>query len=298
MRAAAKVRAHPGFGVTRVSKSAAPVLSLHRLKAVEVRARTVASPAEQERAALAALNARKMNSRAGRWYQRFAHNLVLNYLFGPVARALLHTLFRLRIEGGEIVDTVHDRAIFACRHFYEWDPFITFATVCWPRSIARPWLTPFNTAGLFWARSRLFRVLSWFCGNMVFVPGREPTLGALGVARHLLRTRKRFSVAIYPTGPIGRAKEYHMRYGLGWLARKLPETPIVPITLIGVQELSWKHVLLLKRPVLIVRIGAPIRGLDFHCTSGLETELEGRLLMALREEWERLEGIRDKKSAR
>jgi 1-acyl-sn-glycerol-3-phosphate acyltransferase len=238
-----------------------------------------------------------MNARTGVWHQRLARVLILNFIFGPLARLFLHTFFRLRVEGAAAVGKLQHHAIFACRHFYEWDPFLSFLTVCWPRSIAKPWLTPFNTAGTYWARNRFFRVLSWVCGNMVFIPGHEPDRGALGAVKKLMRTRSKFSVAVYPTGPIGRAKEYQLRYGIGWLARELPEIPIVPVSLIGVQRVTWSRVLMFRRPVIVVRIGAPLTAVGM----GKEgRDLELAVLERLRGEWAQLEkrGLRSKARAR
>jgi hypothetical protein len=92
--------------------------------------------------------------------------------------------------------------------------------------------------------------------------------------------------AIYPTGPIGRAKEYEARYGVGWLACVVPDVPIVPVTVQGLQEARLFDILRLRRPLLRVRVGKPFRG---RALSGDNRTREREACDRVKAEWTRLE---------
>lgn len=122
---------------------------------------------------------------------------------------------------------------------------------------------------------------------MSFVPGREPLDGALEKATRLLYGSSPVTVAVFPTGPVGHSRKYHVGCGIGHLAVHCPCVPIVPITVLGLQNFRIQDILMLKRPSLTVSVGEPFRGSDLVTDSD-----ETRDKMAcerVRMEWDRLE---------
>jgi 1-acyl-sn-glycerol-3-phosphate acyltransferase len=201
-----------------------------------------------------------MNQFAGTRLQLIITRFLLIFVVGPLAWTLARLFFRIRVEGAEKVASMPRSGILAVRHFYEWDPFLYWGAFLWAQAARDHRFTAHPMAGAFWAQNAIFRAISTLCGILPFVPGREPFNGALGAAERILRGPYADTVVIFPTGPIGRSRQYHMRYGVGWLGERLPEVPIYPVTLLGLQEVRWSEVLRLRRPLLTVRIAEPIHG--------------------------------------
>jgi 1-acyl-sn-glycerol-3-phosphate acyltransferase len=213
------------------------------------------------------------NRRVGSPPQRLLHRLVALYLLGPVIYLALRVLFRVRVSGRDQVERAGPRAILAYRHFYEWDPFVTFyAGLYIPYVVTRPYMRPILLAGQFWTRTRLRRALSLLVGVMGLARGSGREQSALRRARELLDSGRPVTIAVAPTGPIGKRREYEVRPGVAQLAVDAADVPVVPVTTLGVQDLRLGDLLLLRRPVLEVRFGAAFRARDFG-----DAELADRL---------------------
>jgi 1-acyl-sn-glycerol-3-phosphate acyltransferase len=222
------------------------------------------------------------NRRIGTGLQRFVEQLLSLYVVAPLVFVLLSLLFRVRVIGKERIAQSGGRAIFAVRHFYEWDPFFTFGIILFPRAFLRPSEKPLYLAGHHWTRSRFWRFLSYLFGIVGVSRGEGPKQGAMARAAALLGGRRRVSVAIFPTGPIGRAPYYDVRPGVGYLATLQPDAPILPVTVMGLQHLSWRDVLRLRRPRICIALGEPIYGRD--CPAE-ESERAAAVCLRVREAW-------------
>lgn len=229
----------------------APVSESGRWRAASVRLRTGYSA---EFAALGLIETlERHNARVGSWLQRMLHRIVWVWLLSPLAYLLLRALFRVRVEGKQHLAPLGGRAIYAFRHYWEWDPFVVYYLLLFPRGVFQTHLVPVSLVGRFWMRTRLRRAFAWWCGLLGLVPRAEPE-GAIARAADLLRSWRRLTVAIFPTGPTGRAANYEVKPGVGYLAARCPEVPVVPVWVDGPQHMSWRSVLLLKRPPLTIRV--------------------------------------------
>jgi 1-acyl-sn-glycerol-3-phosphate acyltransferase len=205
----------------------------------------------------------RYNGRVGTRINRFFACLLLLCLIGPIAYVFSHLVFSIRVRGGSRLRRLDGGAIFAMRHFYEWDPFITTFSIFYGRALLRPSTTPINLVGQFWTRTAARRAASWCLGMMGLVRGQAPNEGAIGRAARLLQSRRRTSVLIYPTGPIGTRTAYDVRPGVGYLAHACPDVPVVPVGIAGIAGIRWGDVLRLRRPRIEIRLGAPIYGREF-----------------------------------
>jgi 1-acyl-sn-glycerol-3-phosphate acyltransferase len=203
------------------------------------------------------------NQRIGTWHQRFLARALCVYILGILAYLVLRILFRVRVDGRE---HLHGRkkAIFAMRHFFEWDPPVGYWMMLCPRGFVAPHLFPVSLAGHYWSKTPGRRLLSYLINVMGFVRGDGPRQGAIRRSSELLRDMRRCYITIFPTGPIGRKKDYEVRPGIGHLACLQPDVPVIPISVVGIQELRWRDLLLLRRPKLVYRIGEPITAREVH----------------------------------
>src|SRR5262249_44492765 len=108
-------------------------------------------------------------------------------------------------------------------------------------------------------RTRATRMVSWLLGIMGLSRGLGPTQSAMERAARLLSSARPVVIVTYPTGPIGRRKDAELRPGVGHLALRCPDLPILPIALTRVQEIQLRDVLLLRRPPVTVVVGPPFR---------------------------------------
>ena len=90
------------------------------------------------------------NARVGTLLQRSVSGFFRIYVFGPIFWAALRVFLRVRVIGAENLVDERWRAIFAIRHFFEWDPFISYWGSLFPAAFWRPYLTPITLAGHFW----------------------------------------------------------------------------------------------------------------------------------------------------
>jgi len=202
------------------------------------------------------------NERIGTELQLAVQRFVLIYIFGLIVYPVLHFLFKLEIRGRHIIGGVGERFVYAAQHFYEWDPLLLWCAGVWPLALQRQYFIANSIGGTFWARSSLLRALSWVLGIMFTIKGHEPKNGSIERAARLLNGPLPLTIAIYPTGPIGRKRESRIYRGISFLAEYCPKTPIVPVALRGLQEITIWEVLQLKRPRLVIEFSPPIFGAD------------------------------------
>jgi 1-acyl-sn-glycerol-3-phosphate acyltransferase len=206
---------------------------------------------------------RRHNRRIGSPLQVVLKRLLFVYALSPFFYLALRGLFRVRVEGKEALHAAaQGRAIYAIEHFFEWDPFLTLYLALFPAGVLRPHLVPDIVAGPFWARTALRRAFSWLGGMFGVMAGDGPAQDCIARAADLLIARPRMTVAIFPTGPLGRSGARDVRPGLGHLASRCPDVPILPIAVAGVRELSLGQILRLRRPALVLRLGRPFRARD------------------------------------
>jgi 1-acyl-sn-glycerol-3-phosphate acyltransferase len=197
------------------------------------------------------------NGRIGRALQRRVHKLVLVFAAGPIAYLAVRLLFRVRVSGVERLDAARTHAIYALRHYFEWDPLLAFYAVCWPRALTRPWLAGNSLAGQFWVRTPARRAISWILGILGLARGMGTEQSGFDRASALLAGPVPATVVICPTGPVGRRKMCGFAPGVGHLAARCPDVPVLPLTVVGLQHLRLRDVLLLRRPTLDFAFGEP-----------------------------------------
>ncbi len=226
------------------------------------------------------------NERIGRYPQRLIEHLYVVYLVGPILWLLVRLAFRVRVENVQAVLDAGPRMILAFRHFHEWDPVVVYFGSAWPHSLLRPSLHPMTLVGPFWMRGRMMRGVSYVLGNIGVARGAGRGQSGLAQAARLLSRPSRMTVGVAPTGPIGRARDYEVKPGIGYLALDVPEVPVVPISVQGVQDVRLGARLFLRRPVVTIRVGEPFRARDL---GGSEDERVAEVCRRIRAEWDRLE---------
>lgn len=97
---------------------------------------------------------------------------------------------------------------------------------------------------------------------MGLMRGREPHDGAIKQVVSRIESDVPTTVAVYPTRPIKKAQTYLVRRGIAHLALSCPDVPVIPITIIGVQELSLLSILTLRRPEITIAVGEPFTGAE------------------------------------
>jgi 1-acyl-sn-glycerol-3-phosphate acyltransferase len=212
------------------------------------------------------------NERIGTRLQHFFQILLLQYLVGPIVWIGLKILFRVEVIGAEKVLAFKPKGILAVRHFFEWDPLVNFYSSVWRFSFGRHQFLAASLASPFWTRSWLRRAFAWLLGVMSFVPEHEPDKGALDRAARLLESDAKLAIAIYPTGPVGRKKNYEIRYGVGYLATRCPDVPVLPITVMGLQDIKLREVLGFRRPRIRLLFGEVFYGREFADGSLIEKQ--------------------------
>jgi 1-acyl-sn-glycerol-3-phosphate acyltransferase len=244
-----------------------------------------AAPPEARRLSDADLRAiERHNRRVGGRAQRIASRLFMVYVVGPVAFLLVRLAFRVRVTGREALAGCLPHAIFAFRHFYEWDPFVICFATLWTRSILRPQVQPLTLAGPVWLRTRARRAASWLFGLVGAGSRRE---SGLERAIEVLRAPAAATVSIAPTGPIGRARRYEVKRGIGRLAVACPEVPVYAVAVSGLADVRLGLGLLLRRPVVTIRFAAPFRGREV--AGETEDERVSDVCERIRRSWEELE---------
>jgi hypothetical protein len=203
------------------------------------------------------------NARVGSPLQRVVMRFLLIYLFGPPAWLIMRLLFRIRVDNPERFDVLcKGPGIFAVRHFYEVDPLVSFYAAAWTRAVRYPQLAAFSLASRVWTRSVLLRGISWCLGVMGLSRGLGARQSATERAVELLERPETNCAIIYPTGPVGMRTRYSIGPGLGFLASSCPELPVLPVTMVGLQEFRWRDLLLLRRPQLHYAVCRPFYGGD------------------------------------
>jgi 1-acyl-sn-glycerol-3-phosphate acyltransferase len=205
---------------------------------------------------------RRHNRRIGTTLHALVSKFWSVYLVGPLVGLLARALLRIRIVHANRLDEAGGAVILAARHFFEWDPFLTYYTVLWPKALACPRLSPTTFAGQYWMRTRLRRVLSWLFGIMGVIRGQGSRQTAIERAAEMISAGRREVFGIFPTGPIGRRREYQVKSGVGYLALRAPEVPVIPVAVTGVQQLTLGAVLRLARPEVTIVLGEPIRACE------------------------------------
>jgi 1-acyl-sn-glycerol-3-phosphate acyltransferase len=202
------------------------------------------------------------NREIGTRMQSFVQVALAVWVLGPVVNLLLKVFFSIRVIGQDRLDSVRQSSFLAIRHFFEWDPLLTLPALLWTRAIRRPHLVPLSLAGRFWMQNQFMRALSWSLGVMGLMRGREPHDGAIKQVVSRIEGDVPTTVAVYPTGPIGKTQNYVVRRGIGHLALSCPDVPVIPVTIIGVQELSLLSVFTLRRPEITIAVGEPFTAAD------------------------------------
>jgi 1-acyl-sn-glycerol-3-phosphate acyltransferase len=195
------------------------------------------------------------NGRVGTLAQTLVHRFVFLFLVGPIVYPLLRLFFRVELRGAERRKFMSGRSmIYAVRHNHEWDPFVTWTVACW-RPALRHWsMVNLSTAGPFWVKTRFRRFVSWCLGVMGLQKGRGHDQSAITRFAELDQ-RGRFSISIFPTGPLGRAASYRLGAGVAHLAMRCPDVPLMPVSLLGLSHVRLRDVLLFKRPPVTVVLG-------------------------------------------
>ncbi len=207
---------------------------------------------------------RRHNARVGTLFNLCLQRLVMVVLLGPISFVAVRVLFRVRFENRERLDVLRSRGgFYALRHFYEWDPFLHFFIGGYAKAITSgSHFLPTTIANAsVWMRTRPMRMLSFCFGLLGLTRGAGTRQPATERALELLASSKRkHVVAICPSGPIGKRRRFTIAPGIGHLALARPDLPVVPITLVGLQEISLRDVLTFKRPTLTLSICRPFYG--------------------------------------
>jgi 1-acyl-sn-glycerol-3-phosphate acyltransferase len=229
----------------------------------------------------------RYNRAIGSRLQKVGSRLFTVYLVGTLIALGFRIFCRLRVVRlVPLRDLEGDPVMYAGRHFYEWDPPLTLTALGWKYALTRPGWLPYVVAGDFWFRIPALRALCWLFNILCLVRNHEPE-GAMTTAAGHFRRDPRASGLIFPTGPIGQSKDYRVKPGIGWLALECPEAQIVPVTLIGLQEIRLRDVLLFRRPRLTLVSGTPFRGRDISGTDRYERELA--VCERVRQQWQDME---------
>jgi len=225
----------------------------------------------------------KHNESIGTRSQRFIQRALLTYLVGPAVHLGVKGLFRIQVDGEERLAAIGEKNIFALQHFFEWDPLLLYYSAVWKTSLSIPHLVAQSVGSPLWTQTPLMRAISWHLGVMGSIKGHEPEQGAIERAARLLKADGPASVAIYPTGPIGREKTYSLYPGVGHLALYCPDVPITPIAFQGMQEVYWSDIAGLKRPEIRVSFGKSFCARDIH--GGDEEAKIQVICQRIRSEW-------------
>jgi 1-acyl-sn-glycerol-3-phosphate acyltransferase len=228
------------------------------------------------------------NRRIGKLWQRLLHRFLAVYVLGPWIYLWVRLSFRVRAMGTEHLRACSPHAIYAFRHFYEWDPFLTFFGSAWTRSLRRPHLHPNALVGHFWVKTRVRRAIATALGLLALPRGGGPRNQAIERASELLRRAEAGTVSIAPTGPIGESQFFDIRPGIGWLAAACPDVPVVPVTLLGVQGVRPGLGLFFRRPRVTIAFGRPFLAREIAGRT-FDERVEG-ICRRVGEEWARLEG--------
>src|SRR5262249_42955167 len=161
---------------------------------------------------------RNHNESVGTPFQRLVQCIVVRYVIGPFIHLALRILLRIEVRGEERLLLVGERAIFAPQHFFEWDPFITYYASLWKAALSAEHLVNVAVTSPLWTRTWPLRTLSWVLGLMGTIRGYEPHQGAIERAGRLLLGQSPLTVAFFPTGPIGKKKNYQIYPGVAQLA--------------------------------------------------------------------------------
>jgi 1-acyl-sn-glycerol-3-phosphate acyltransferase len=201
------------------------------------------------------------NRAVGTRLQRFVQAAIKVYLLGPLFFAAVRGFLRVRVVNGQRLHRLapERKVIYAPRHFYEWDPFVMLYGCAYSRIVRTPWLDPIAFAGHFWMKSRLRRAVSWCLGLVGVVRKAGLKQSGLERAGDLLGEARPISIAVLPTGPIGRSERYEVKPGLAQVAIAYPDVVIQPVTMVGVQYLRWRSVWRLRRPPVTIAFCEPFR---------------------------------------
>jgi 1-acyl-sn-glycerol-3-phosphate acyltransferase len=227
------------------------------------------------------------NRAIGSWLQKVGSRLFTVYLVGSLISLGFRIFCRLRVVRlVPLRDLEGDPVMFVGRHFYEWDPPLTLTALGWKYALTRPGWLPYVVAGDFWFRIPALRALCWLFNILCLVRDHEPEGAMATVAGHFHR-RPQAAGLMFPTGPIGQSKDYRVKPGIGWLAEECPEAQILPVTMIGLQEIRLRDVLLLRRPRLTLVSGTPFRGRDVAGADRYERELA--VCERVQKQWQEME---------
>ncbi len=227
------------------------------------------------------------NARIGARLQSAVQQLLLVYLAGPLIYLAVRLAFRIRLVGQDILRENFDRAIYAFRHYYEWDPFVPWFAAFWRVALLRPHLHPKTLAGHFWIKTRIRRAFSYLAGVLAVTHGAGRNQSGLGRASELLSGGRPVTIAIAPTGPIRESRSYEVKPGVAWLALDNPDVPVIPVDVVGLQGVRPGLSLFWRRPVVMVALGRPFCGRD--ATGAREEERISHICERIREAWERAE---------
>jgi hypothetical protein len=197
------------------------------------------------------------NARMGSAVQRFIHVALFLCVVAPPLAILLRLFFRCELRGAQHFARCRERgAIFAVRHYYEWDPFIPKVLALWPLALRYPHFSSMALGGAYWTRTPLRRFASYCLGILGLQRGQGLQQSAIDRFA-ALSARRPSCISIFPTGPIGKRDTYRVGPGVAQLALKCPDVPVLPVTLLGVADLRLRDVFLGRRPRITLSIGAP-----------------------------------------
>ena len=235
-------------------------------------------PAEKERL-------ERHNAGIGTSAQRTMMRFVFLWLLGPLGSLALRLLFRIRPENLDRLRILaRSSGLFAIRHFYEVDPFVSFYAAAYRLALTHRHMVSYSLASRAWTKNRLMRAISWSLGVMGLSRGLGLQQSATERAVELLSGDRLACAAIYPTGPIGSRRTFSLAPGVGFIATRCPDVPVIPVTLTGMQEFTWRDILLLRRPVVHVAICRPFYGRDVAGAGGDE-QCADRICDLIAERW-------------
>ncbi len=214
---------------------------------------------EADPALMAAID--RHNARIGGRLERACYVLFTTWLVGPIAYLALRILFRIEVRNLPNVErAARGPFVYALRHYFEWDVLISYFGSVWLRSLVRPRLAAHPLAGHFWMKTRPRRALSFLFG--IVGVSRSRGFGCSGLARGSALLAAGRTIVVCPTGPIGRKRRYDVKPGIGWLAVRNPAASVLPVTLVGLQDVQVGDVLRLRRPRIAIAFGEPFAGAD------------------------------------
>jgi len=191
----------------------------------------------------------------------FIPPLILQTAIWPITWALFHFFLHFKIYGLENFDHLPSGVIFASNHISEWDVILIPASL--------PFLSHFMP--MFYVASEdkefkhsRFGWRKYLYGGLFFNAwGAYPVIKGqrnydVALETHIQLLQQKQSLSIFPEGGINsHGSERAIRGGAAFLAHKT-STPIIPVSISGIEKITVGDFILRKRHVSIC-FGKPLR---------------------------------------